>query len=104
MPIKNFMNHYPGTAGNLLLFRAVLLAGCAGLEPRRSESPPESDIASIRAVMSTYATGWNAQSPRQTIMSLFAGGVGNFVMIFRPVGGDWKIARYIWSDSVPRER
>lgn len=71
MPIRNSMNRFPGTAGNLFLFCAALLAGCAGLESRQSESLSESDVASIRAVMNTYATGWNAQNPRQSIMSLF---------------------------------
>ncbi len=28
---------------------------------------------------------------------------GNYLMLFRKSGGDWKIARYIWNDPVPRE-
>ncbi len=175
MQTNTFLNRFPGTAGNLFLFCAALLAGCTGTEPRQNQSLSEGDVASIRAVMNTYATGWNAQNPRQTIMSLFtddavllphhgdpqvegkdaierhfwpagltgfrvdsyefevreitgqaglaysrgryaitfsfedAGGLrtlsnaGNFIMIFRSAGDDWKIARYIWNDPIPRE-
>lgn len=171
------MNRFPPcTARRLFLFFAAFLAGCTGLEPRKSESLAERDIASVRAVMHTYATGWNAQKPRRTIMSLFTddavllphhgdpqvegkeeierhfwpagltgfrvdsyefeireiaghtelaysrgryaitfsfeaegrlrtlSNAGNYMMVFRSVGGDWKIARYIWNDPVPRER
>lgn len=55
---------------NLTLLCMILLTGC--MSGQNNVSLSEEDKKSIRSVLETYASGWNAENPQETIMSLFA--------------------------------
>lgn len=76
---------------NLLL----LLNGCSQAQLGMQLSGK--DFSAIRSVLDTYATGWNAENPQKTIMSLF---VEDAVLLphhgVPPVEGKENIQKHFW--------